>query len=237
MKRLHHPNIVQFFGACSKQPMMLICEYMAGGTLTSFRTRLQGKPLKADKIFGFAQNIAAGLNYLHSHDIIHRDLKPSNLLLDNKFKTLKVADFGLAKISNTAAPDRLRKVPVPGPTSEGPDTYVMTGETGSYRYMAPEVFRHQHYTEKVDVYSFGVILYEMLENKLFFGTLTAVKVAWAVEGKRRPSMSRRVVKLGLDTLVSACWADRPEDRPTFERVCAWLLEVQEKVGSDECSIM
>jgi hypothetical protein len=54
----------------------------------------------------------------------------------------------------------------------------------------------------VDVYSFGVILYEMLENKLFFGSLTAVKVAWAVEGKRRPSMSRRVVKMGLDTLVS-----------------------------------
>lgn len=100
MQRLHHPNIVQFFGACMETPLMLVCEFMPGGTLTTYRTRRQGKAIKFEVCLRFAQHIAAGLSYLHSHQIIHRDLKPSNLLLDDKLN-LKVS---LPRKSNKQKP-------------------------------------------------------------------------------------------------------------------------------------
>uniref|UniRef100_A0A7N2LCJ6 Protein kinase domain-containing protein n=1 Tax=Quercus lobata TaxID=97700 RepID=A0A7N2LCJ6_QUELO len=96
--------------------------------------------------------ITEGMAYLHNEPnvIIHRDLKPRNVLLVNSSADhLKVGDFGLSKlikVQNTH------------------DVYKMTGETGSYRYIAPEVFNHRRYDKKVDVFSFAMILYEMLEG-------------------------------------------------------------------------
>ncbi|MQL80308.1 hypothetical protein Taro_012770 [Colocasia esculenta] len=149
--KLRHPNIVQFLGAVTeRKPLMLITEYLRGGDLHQYlKEKGSLNPLTA---INFALDIARGMAYLHNEPnvIIHRDLKPRNVLLVNaNADHLKVGDFGLSKLIRV---------------QNSHDVYKMTGETGSYRYMAPEVFKHRRYDKKVDVFSFAMILYEMLEG-------------------------------------------------------------------------
>ncbi|XP_073391374.1 serine/threonine-protein kinase VIK [Physcomitrium patens] len=149
LSRLRHPNVMQFLGAVSKsQPFVIVTEYLPKGDLHDYLDR-NGK-LDALTAVKFALDIAKGMNYLHKHKpdpIVHRDLKPRNLLV-HEAGYLKVADFGLGKLLDV---------------SEATQQYLMTGETGSYRYMAPEVFLHKAYDKSVDVFSFAVIVHELFE--------------------------------------------------------------------------
>ena len=159
----------------------------------------------------YAIMFAQGMNYLHlcSPPIIHRDLKPANLLLDFS-DTLKVADFGLAKLR----PDVKTKRKPPGAAGSGSggdddDVVCMTGETGSYRFMAPEVFRHEQYSEKVDVYSFALILYNMLSGHAPWpdkGGVVAVAGA-ALRGSR-PEIPRHWDETMI-ALIQSCWVKKP----------------------------
>ncbi|PPD79546.1 hypothetical protein GOBAR_DD23516 [Gossypium barbadense] len=146
--KLRHPNVVQFLGAVTgKKPLMLITEYLRGGDLHQYLKEKNG--LNSSAAINFALDIA-GMAYLHNEPnvIIHRDLKPRNVLLVNSSADhLKVGDFGLSKLIKV---------------QNSHDVYKMTGETGSYRYMAPEVFKHRKYDKKVDVFSFAMILYEVI---------------------------------------------------------------------------
>ncbi|KAG5521421.1 hypothetical protein RHGRI_033852 [Rhododendron griersonianum] len=147
--KLRHPNIVQFLGAVTeRKPLMLITEYLRGGDLHQY---LKEKgALSPSTAINFALDIARGMTYLHNEPnvIVHRDLKPRNVLLVNtNADHLKVGDFGLSKLIRV---------------QNSHDVYKMTGETGSYRYMAPEVFKHRKYDKKVDVFSFAMILYEVI---------------------------------------------------------------------------
>jgi serine/threonine protein kinase len=117
----------------------------------------------------FAVNIARGMNCLHQHKpdpIVHHDLKPRDMLL-HEAGYLKVADFGLGKLLDA---------------SEASKQYAMTGETGSYRYMAPEVFLHKAYDKSVDVFSFAIIVHEVW--KIAVATRRAF-----IEKARRPIYS------------------------------------------------
>lgn len=139
ISRLHHPNILQFLGACS--PSIIVMEYMSNGTLEKANEHLS----YSQKI-AVIKDIARGLAYLHNRKpkcIIHRDLKPNNILLTTSNKA-KIADFGISCLR-----------------PENDEMYNMTSETGTYRYMAPEVLTHQQYNTKVDVWSFGIIVYFM----------------------------------------------------------------------------
>ncbi|XP_062187128.1 serine/threonine-protein kinase VIK-like isoform X2 [Phragmites australis] len=145
--KLRHPNIVQFLGAVTEtKPLMLVTEFLRGGDLHQYlKEKGSLSPLTA---VNFALDIARGMAYLHNEPnvVIHRDLKPRNILLVNSAANhLKVGDFGLSKIIKA---------------QHANDVYKMTGETGSYRYMAPEVFKHRKYDKKVDIFSFAMILYE-----------------------------------------------------------------------------
>mmetsp|Transcript_9768 Transcript_9768/g.18621 ORF Transcript_9768/g.18621 Transcript_9768/m.18621 type:complete len:711 (-) Transcript_9768:319-2451(-) len=223
LQRLRHPHIVQFFGVVEEnnKPLRLVYEYMPNRTLQEFRAKHIGKQIPLRVVIKLGLHIAAGLCYLHSQSMIHRDVKPSNLLLDQN-NNIKVADFGLVK--RKALNNRM-------------DQYKMTGETGSYRYMAPEVFRHECYGEKVDVYSFGVIMYELLENKGYMQHLRAVDVAWAVENGQRPMFHRRLPPplLPLVDTIQQCWADSAEERPNFSTVISKLYQLQETLLASKCS--
>lgn len=150
LSRLHHPNVLQLLGACTTHvPHMIIMEYMANGSLDN-----KMNELKYNQKIDILKDISKGLAYLHHRKpdcIIHRDLKPSNILLSVSLKA-KIADFGISSLLKNAD-----------------DTFNMTGETGTYRYMAPEVFKHQSYGTKVDVWSFGMILYHMFGEQPFEG--------------------------------------------------------------------
>jgi len=161
------------------------------------------------------------MNYLHTckPPIIHRDLKPANLLLDYSGE-LQIADFGLAKLR-------------PKPSQMESDKYVMTGETGSYRYMAPEVFRYETYNEKVDVYSYAMIIYYIIAGHQPWPTMNGSKAAFtaAVEGNRPniPSdWDDRIVRF-----LKLWWDDDPDKRPSFENILMELNDYSQAVFKTE----
>jgi serine/threonine protein kinase len=122
MSHMHHPRVVQFLGACTRaQPWLVIFEYMPGGALSTLLENRRGRYLPFKVAGRLALDCAQGLRYLHEHKptgVVHRDLKPNNLVIDASGHC-KITDFGLAKVVDIIKAQT--------------DTYVMTGETGSYR--------------------------------------------------------------------------------------------------------
>ena len=143
MKKIRHKNVVQFYGASTVRPnLCILFEYMEGGSVHDY---LRKGPLSKMEVLRIALDVARGMDYLHRRHIVHRDLKAANLLIDGS-GTVKIADFGVAKILDSVC--------------------CSTGETGTYRWMAPEVIEHKEYDHKVDVYSFGILLWELLTGEV-----------------------------------------------------------------------
>ncbi|QCD82556.1 integrin-linked protein kinase 1 [Vigna unguiculata] len=217
--KLRHPNIVQFLGAVTdRKPLMLITEYLRGGDLHQY---LKDKgALSPATAINFSMDIVRGMAYLHNEPnvIIHRDLKPRNVLLVNTSADhLKVGDFGLSKLITVQSSH---------------DVYKMTGETGSYRYMAPEVFKHRRYDKKVDVYSFGMILYEMLEGEPPFANLEPYDGAKRAAEGQRPSFRSKGYINELQELTEQCWAHDVNQRPPFLEILKRLEKIKENLHSD-----
>lgn len=209
--KLRHPNIVQFLGAVTKKPpLMLITEFLRGGDLHQF---LKDKgALPTGTAVNFALDIARGMAYLHNgpNVIIHRDLKPRNVLMVNT-NHLKVGDFGLSK---------LLKV------KHAHDMYRLTGETGSYRYMAPEVFEHRNYDAKVDVFSFAMILYQMFEGVAPFANYEPHDAAKHVSKKDRPIFRAKTYPAEMKELIEQCWDHDVQNRPTFLEILNKLENIK-----------
>ncbi|KAL8150034.1 putative serine/threonine-protein kinase PBL21 [Apium graveolens] len=150
---LHHPNLVTLVGYCTdKNQRLLVYKYMPMGSLEDhlFDVKLDKEPLKWSTRLKIAVGAARGLEYLHlkaNPPVIYRDLKSSNILLDRDFNA-KLSDFGLAKL---------------GPV--GDKTHVSTRVMGTYGYCAPEYARTGKLTPKSDIYSFGVVLLELITGR------------------------------------------------------------------------
>lgn len=140
MESLRHPNIVMFMGACTKLPnLAIVLEYCSRKSLWNLLQNLDYK-LNWEDRRRLALEIARGMNYLHMFPtpVLHRDLKSLNILIDDGFRP-KIADFGWTRLK----------------------AENMTGKIGTYQWMAPEVIKSQKYTEMADVFSFGIILWEI----------------------------------------------------------------------------
>ncbi|KAJ6765846.1 SERINE/THREONINE-PROTEIN KINASE TNNI3K-RELATED [Salix purpurea] len=145
MRKVRHKNVVQFIGACTKPPSLcIVTEFMYGGSVYDYLHKQRGV-FKLPTLLKVAIDISKGMDYLHQNNIIHRDLKAANILMDEN-EVVKVADFGVARVKT--------------------QTGVMTAETGTYRWMAPEVIEHKPYDHKADVFSFGIVLWELLTGKV-----------------------------------------------------------------------
>ncbi|XP_073065013.1 serine/threonine-protein kinase 12-like [Primulina eburnea] len=215
-QKLRHPNIVQFLGVL-KYPdhLVFLTEYLQNGSLYDILRR-KGR-LDMQTAVAFSLDIARGMNYLHQHTphaIIHRDLTPRNVL-QNDAGHLKVTDFGLSKIT------------------QGKDVgYKMTGGTGTYRYMAPEVYRRESYGKSVDVFSFALIVHEMFQG----GPSDRGEDAEKLADKRayedsRPYLSSILYPEPIKKLLQDCWHKNPDRRPTFEEIILHLETIQEKLES------
>lgn len=163
--------------------------------------------------------IAQAMEYLHEKNIIYRDLKPDNIGFD-KNGVLKLFDFGLAR---ELKPDyKLEN-----------GKYKMTGNTGSRRYMAPEVAQEEPYDQSVDVFSFGILLWEMLATeKPFFGYSSGKHMQNVVIRGERPSMGQNHTAywpLNLQWLIQRCWSDDPILRPPFSMIKQVLRDVLNKI--------
>ena len=212
MRRLRHPNIVMMLGySFSDNVEVMISEICRCSLLDVFKAnKISNWQIPKRTQIVYAQQLAQGMNYLHKGrpPIIHRDLKPANLLLDFS-GTLKIADFGLATIRRN-------------PNQNQTEAFMMTGETGSYRFMAPEVFRHEVYTESVDVYSYSMIFYQILLGIAPWAALSGLDAVTkaAVDGER-PLIPRNVDGR-LSTLLRRCWDENPRARPSFEEIITRL---------------
>jgi len=162
-----------------------------------------------------ALHIAQAVKYLHDKNIIFRDLKPDNVGFDSQ-GVLKLFDFGLAK--------ELK------PGEGNPDgRYQLTGNTGSRRYMAPEVAKEMPYNKSVDSYSFGIMLHEILSvEKPFQGYSNGKHMSLVVIGGERPSMDSRHTSfwpMNLQWLMKRCWSPVPTNRPDFDSIVQTLQDV------------
>ncbi|KAG4964411.1 hypothetical protein JHK85_039386 [Glycine max] len=214
LEKIRHPNVVQFLGAVTQStPMMIVTEYLPQGDLGAYLKRKGAlKPVTAVK---FALDIARGMNYLHEHKpeaIIHRDLEPSNILRDDSGH-LKVADFGVSKLLKVA---KMVKEDKP----------VASLDT-SWRYVAPEVYRNEEYDTNVDVFSFALILQEMIEGCPPFFAKPENEVPKAyVENERPPfRASPKLYAYGLKQLIEECWDEKPYRRPTFRQIIGRLEDI------------
>ncbi|XP_031249554.1 serine/threonine-protein kinase STY13-like, partial [Pistacia vera] len=201
LSRTNHGNILKFVGACIEPTMMLITEFMGGGNLQKYLWSVRPQCLELKLSISFALEISRAMEYLHANGIIHRDLKPSNILLTEDKKHIKVGDFGLAR-------------------EEVMDE--MTCEAGTYRWMAPEIFSQdpipigvkKHYDHKVDVYSFAMVLWELLTNTVPFKGKESMSVAYAAAKNIRPSVED--LPEDIVPLLKSCWALDPKARPEFK---------------------
>lgn len=210
LSKVQHKNLVKFIGACKEPVSVIVTELLVGGTLRKYLVNMRPRCLDLRVAVGFALDIARAMECLHSHGIIHRDLKPENLLLTTDHKTVKLADFGLAREESL--------------------TEMMTAETGTYRWMAPELYstvtlRHgekKHYNHKVDAYSFAIVLWELVHNKLPFEGMSNLQAAYAAAFKNtRPSAENLPEDLAL--IVTSCWKEEPNDRPNFSQIIQMLM--------------
>ncbi len=165
--------------------------------------------LDLKSILRIATGIAQGLKYIHSQKVFHRDMKSMNVLLDNDFRA-KIADFGMSKTKS--------------------QTTEMTQSTvGTYAWMAPEVMLGEQYNEKVDTYSFGVILWEMVTNQLPFAGVRipnlVKRVAFDNERLPLPSVTKRFPR-ELAQLIEGCWDRDPSKRKALDEILTTLLQIE-----------
>ncbi|KAJ0505834.1 putative dual-specificity kinase TKL-Pl-4 family [Helianthus annuus] len=208
MRKIRHKNVVQFIGACTEPSnLCIVTEFMSGGSVYDYLHKQKGT-FKLPILLKVAIDISRGMNYLHQNNIIHRDLKAANLLMDEN-DVVKVADFGVARVKA--------------------QTGVMTAETGTYRWMAPEVIEHKPYDLKADVFSFGIVLWELLSGKLPYEYLTPVQAAIGVVQKGlRPTIPKNT-QPKLAELLGKCWHKDPSIRPNFAEIIDILKRIKTEV--------
>ncbi|TYI88752.1 hypothetical protein E1A91_D03G005100v1 [Gossypium mustelinum] len=209
MRKIRHKNVVQFIGACTRAPNpCIVTEFMARGSLYDYLHQQRGV-FKLPSLLKVALDVSKGINYLHQNNIIHRDLKTANLLMDEN-QVVKVADFGVARVQAQSG--------------------VMTAETGTYRWMAPEVIEHKPYDHKADVFSFGIALWELLTGEIPYSLLTPLQAAVGVVQKSlRPTIPKNTHPR-LGELLERCWQQDPTQRPNFSEIIEILQQIVKEVA-------
>lgn len=193
LSSLHHRYLIEFVGATNDNPYWIITEYMSGGSL--YHWLRECKNITGIKLTQIALEVAIGMEYLHSKNIIHRDLKTLNVLLDENCSS-RICDFGISRTVESG---------------------IMTNAIGTYNYMAPEIINSERYDLKADVFSYGMMLWEMAAKRVPFQGLNQVSIAKKISNFDRPSIPKTVPP-PLANLINACWSHDPKSRPTFTQI-------------------
>ncbi|KAH9759312.1 serine/threonine-protein kinase STY46 [Citrus sinensis] len=244
MRKVRHMNVVQFIGACTRPPrLFIVTEFMSGGSIYDYLHK-QKCGLKLPLLLRVAIDVSKGMNYLHRNNIIHRDLKAANLLMNENgvrdsdihcylsnflsistvILVVKVADFGVARVQAQYG--------------------VMTAETGTYRWMAPEngdsdcqgvlICRSITFViiiicHRADVFSFGIVLWELVTGKLPYDDLTPLQAAVGVVQKGlRPTIPVHTHPILVD-LLERCWQRDPSLRPDFSEITELLQHLAQRL--------
>ncbi|KAM3743560.1 hypothetical protein ACB098_07G155000 [Castanea mollissima] len=181
---------------------------MSGGSVYDFLHKQKGV-FKLPSLIRVAIDVSKGMDYLRKNNIIHTDLKAANLLMD-VIEDVQVADFGVARVK----------------TQSG----VMTAETGTYQWMTPEVLEHKPYNHKADVFSFAIVLWELLTGKLPYEYLTPLQAAVGVVQKGLRPIIPKHTHPKLAELLEKCWRQDPALRPDFSEIIEILQQTAKEVG-------
>ncbi|CAB3398517.1 unnamed protein product [Caenorhabditis bovis] len=224
---LRHPNIVQLFGVCPEQSKFgLLLELCEGGSLRTVYQTATEKIIPFRVLIDWAKQIASGMEYLIGQGYVHRDLKADNILVKDEVcycagdeewsddwcpkcgcrpldrLQLKITDFGVTRKLTTEA-NRMSTV-------------------GTYAWMAPEAFRDSNYSEASDVWSFGVVLWELLSKKEPYQGENQNMIAINVVHQKKSLVIDESCPMKWKTIMQRCWEVNPHDRPTFHDLVAFF---------------
>ena len=239
LSQLRHRNILTFMGACIQPPVYaIVTEFIEGGSLFNLLHASDAsisslrKEMKWEHKLSLMYGVSQACLYLHNKGVIHRDLKSANVLLDGTIPTsmvAKVCDFGLAKTTGSQAGE-------------------MTQAVGTPLWMAPEVMTGGNYGKECDVFSFAIIMYEVLvEKKPYFdkkeaGTTAHFQVANNPDF--RPTIPQEIIENHRDLplqihqsrmeyveIMKRGWKHQPEERPKFQEIVERLESMLKAFGT------
>lgn len=218
MAKTYNRFVLPFVGFTVDKPYCIITEYMPNSSLNVYlHKEITSKipVFSGTHLTMIAIGIIHALRHLHSIKIVHRDIKSANILLDHHYLP-KLCDFGVARIIKHSK--------------------FMSDHVGTPAYMAPETLKSNNYDFKVDIFSFGMLLYNMIEKKLPYAKLDrAVIFNYRKEG-HRPQFTRKNTQCMFD-LVNMCWAENPKDRPTASQIYSMFLHGKVYFeGTDQAAI-
>lgn len=213
MSLMHHPNLLRCYGGFAdpvKDVYYLVMDRMD----TDLHRALQAHPEDPENNFyriGFGEALkmalalSRGLEHLHNCGLIHRDLKSVNMLIDRNYN-VKLCDFGLSRVVNNKKGNN------------------MTGNVGTVSWIAPEVFDNQPYDSKADIYSFGIIMWELYTKQTPFADVNAFEIPRVVTRGDRPAIPKEMPK-DYAKLMKQCWHAKPSKRPAAAKVVKELTKM------------
>ncbi|KAK8880769.1 hypothetical protein M9Y10_003457 [Tritrichomonas musculus] len=228
MSKLDFPSIIKFIGCGitegkGRQNRVILLELAANGTLGNAIKQVRKNNAPTDwtdtKKHIILYGIASGMAYMHSLDYVFRNLTPENILLD-EYLFPKICDFSLAAKSDESLSDFV----------------------GTPVYMAPEVIEGEQYVKASDVYSFSMIMYELLTNEVPFKNITVFKLQSMIVSGNRPDIPEYLPDV-YKNLIERCWAQDPNDRPSFKEIKTILqndindLEIDNDDFDDYCDMI
>uniref|UniRef100_A0A673KGR1 Tyrosine-protein kinase n=1 Tax=Sinocyclocheilus rhinocerous TaxID=307959 RepID=A0A673KGR1_9TELE len=205
MKKLRHARLIQLYAVCTtEEPIYIITELMSHGSLQEYLQKDKGASLQMSDQIEMGAQVTSGMAYLELQNYIHRDLAARNVLVGDN-NVCKVADFGLARMENENVYE------------------AKEGTKFPVKWTAPEAIHENKFTIKSDVWSFGILLYEIVMfGQMPYPNMTNFQVVQQLPKGYRMPCPLNCPKYLYD-IMSECWKDSPADRPTFETL-QWKLE-------------
>lgn len=218
----NHPTIVKFIGFSlrdfhDRANTTIIMQLAEKGSLSDVLEQIQSDNIPEDYTNTIRQiiliGVSRGMKYLHDRDIIHRDLKPGNVLLNDEYQPL-ITDFGLSKFL------------------QYDHSKSQSNSVGTLPYMAPEVISDTKYGRKADVYSFGVLMYEVVTDSIPYpeylnGELNQYRFQYKILNDNYRPKFDKPIKKPIQELIEQCWSANPDDRPTFSELFEKLSNKKE----------
>lgn len=196
MKQLQHERLVRLHAVVTREPILIVTEFMINGCLLDFLKTDEGKKLRLNKLIDMSAQIAEGMAYIERKNYIHRDLRAANILV-NETLHCKIADFGLARIIDS-------------------EYTAHEGAKFPIKWTAPEAINFGTFSIKSDVWSFGILLTEIVTyGRIPYPGMTNPEVIRSLDRTYRMPCPDSCPD-ELYEIMSMCWKQKPEDRPTFE---------------------
>jgi len=229
MRSLSHTNILLFMGACIVPGhYQLVTEIAPNGSLDTLLHKQKNQCLHFSRKIRMAREIAEGMTWLHMQNppLLHLDLKPANILLMEDY-TVKIADFGISRLQRSVEKNQ----------NEVKKEQNVTGIGGTPLYMPPEMFDlSPNITSKCDVYAYGIILWEIIEQKVpYEGKFNSVvALTMAITKGTRPTLPDKLSPT-LKKLITDCWSPSPAARPEFKQILEPSQETFVKIVAEHIS--